>query len=287
MAHSPIRAIALALGLVLLAPATLAQSEAEDTVVATVNGEDIVVADVMAAYEQLPEQLRQVPFQQIYPQLLERVITVKLIAAEGRKAGMHEEPEVQAELRRYEDRVIERRYFSREIDERMSDEALQAAYDDYKSEREEQKEVHARHILVDSQDAAADIIAELQDGADFAELAEEHSTGPSSVKGGDLGFIGPGDTVGPFQQAAFELEAGEITQEPVQTDYGWHVIKVEEVRPAEVESFEAVEPQLRNQVTEEIVAQIVEDVRDGAEIERVDPPPVGEPQQQPMPAPAE
>lgn len=282
MAFPPIRATAFALSL--LAPvalalgaaglATGAAAQEGDPVVASVDGDEVLLSDVFAAYQSLPQQLQSMPFPELYPQLIDRVVTNKLVAKAGREAGLHEQPEVRAEIRRLEDRVVEREYFRMKIDERMTDEQLQQAYDAYLEETKEAKEVHARHILVETEAAAAELIAELDDGADFAELAQEHSTGPSSVDGGDLGFIGPGDTVESFQAAAFALDAGNHTEAPVQTRFGWHVIKVEEVRQAEPKSFEEMEEELRNTVTEEIITSLIEEVRADAEIEVVDPPPL-------------
>ncbi len=277
MAFPAIRAVPFALGLLALgtigiSPGALAQEG--DPVVATVNGDEVLLSDVLAAYRSLPQQLQSMPFTELYPQLVDRVVTNKLVAKAGRGAGLHEKPEIQAEIRRLEDRVIEREYFSARIDERMTDDKLEAEYDAYLEEAEDDKEIHARHILVETEDAAADLIARLDDGADFAELAKEHSTGPSSTEGGDLGFIGRGDTVPPFQAAAFALEAGTYSAAPVKTRFGWHVIKVEEVRAVEPKSFEEMEEDLRDRATQDIVAALIEEVRADAEIEVVDPPPL-------------
>jgi len=277
MAFSAIRAIPFALGLLALGTIGMsggAAAQEGDPVVATVNGDEVLLSDVLAAYQSLPQQLQSLPFTELYPQLVDRVITNKLVAKAGREAGLHEKPEVQAEIRRLEDRVIEREYFSAKIDERMTDEKLQAEYDAYLEEAEDDKEVHARHILVETEDAAKELIAELDDGAEFAELAEEHSTGPSSADGGDLGFIGRGDTVAPFQAAAFALEAGTYSAAPVKTRFGWHVIKVEEVRAVEPKSFEEMKEDLRDRATEDIVTTLIEEIRADATIEVVDPPPL-------------
>lgn len=277
MAFPSIRAIPFALGLLALgaigmAPGAVAQEG--DPVVASVNGDEILLSDVLAAYQALPQQLQALPFSELYPQLIDRVVTNKLVAKAGREAGLHEKPEVQAEIRRLEDRVIEREYFSARIEERMTDEKLQEEYATYLEETEGDKEVHARHILVETEEGAEELIAELDDGADFAELAKQHSTGPSSTDGGDLGFIGPGDTVAPFQAAAFALEAGTYTAAPVKTRFGWHVIKVEEVRTVEPKPFEEMKDELRDRATEDIITALIEEVRADAEIEVVDPPPL-------------
>lgn len=275
MFHAMVRALAAALVLVSAAPGALAQAEGGDNpVVATVNGQELHLDEVFAAYQALPQQMQAMPFRQLYPQLVERVITSRLLADAGREAGVHEDPELQAELRRTEDRLIERAMFRAAIDERLTDEALREAYDGYLEESKDAREIHTRHILVETEEAAQTLIAELEGGADFAALAKEHSVGPSSTDGGDLGFIGMGDTVPPFQAAAFALEPGKFTEAPVRTQFGWHVIKVEEARDAEPKPFEAMEGELRNKLTEEIVTAVIEEARAGADIEVVDPPPL-------------
>jgi peptidyl-prolyl cis-trans isomerase C len=149
----------------------------------------------------------------------------------------------------------------------MTEERLRAAYETYKENNPPQQQVKASHILVEEKELAQDLIKQLDEGAEFAELASEHSTGPSGKQGGDLGFFGEGEMVKPFSEAAFQLEVGEVVDEPVETQFGWHVIKVTDKRTQEPNSFEEMEDQLRQQVRQEAVQSIIADLREGAEVE--------------------
>ena len=133
---------------------------------------------------------------------------------------------------------------------------------------EQAVELRARHILVETGEAAADLIKQLDEGADFAALAQEHSTGPSGPRGGELGFFGRGQMVGPFEEAAFALEDGQHSREPVQTQFGFHVIKVEERRAVTPPSFEDSVDQLREEAAQFAGQKYVEELRATADIQR-------------------
>jgi peptidyl-prolyl cis-trans isomerase C len=212
--------------------------------------------------------VRQVPFPQIYGMLLDRAIDFQLLANAAEAEDLSGDPDVQAALAKARSDVLRDAYVRQAIDEGTTEERLQARYDDLKSEEGfTQEEVHARHILVASEDEAKKVIVELQGGADFAALAEEHSIGPSGPNGGDLGFFRREQMVPEFAEAAFALEPSEHTQAPVQTQFGWHVIEVVDRRTG-APSFEETEPRLRQEVAREIVADLVAELRDDAEIER-------------------
>jgi peptidyl-prolyl cis-trans isomerase C len=165
--------------------------------------------------------------------------------------------------------VLRDAYLRRKIDEGTTAERLRARYDDLQDDEGfAEEEVHARHILVGSEDEAKTLITELAGGADFGALAGEHSVDPSArSNGGDLGFFRRGQMVPEFAEAAFALAPGQRTQEPVQTQFGWHVIEVLDRRMG-MPSFEETEPRLRQEVAREIVTALVGDLRDGAEIKR-------------------
>jgi peptidyl-prolyl cis-trans isomerase C len=212
--------------------------------------------------------LRQVPFPQIYGMLLDRAIDFQLLANAAEAEDLSGDPDVQAALAKARSDVLRDAYVRQAIDEGTTEERLQARYDDLKSEEGfTQEEVHARHILVASEDEAKKVIAELQVGADFAALAQEHSIGPTGPNGGDLCFYRREQMVPEFAEAAFAQEPSEHTQAPVQTQFGWHVIEVVDRRTG-APSFEETEPRLRQEVAREIVADLVAELRDDAEIER-------------------
>jgi peptidyl-prolyl cis-trans isomerase C len=242
----------------------------QSQVVAKVNGTEITVGYVIQLVESLPEQYRQIPLQVIYPELVRQLVNQQLIADAARAENYLDDPEVQARLAFVEQRVLQDIYFTRALESGLTEERLRARYEEEYLNAPPTVEVHARHILIESKEEAEAIIVELSEGADFAELAKERSTGPSGPSGGDLGFFTKEQMVPEFAEAAFALEVGAHTTEPVQTTYGWHVILVEERRDQEPPSFEESVDQIRNEAAGEMVTEMVDNLREAAEIEEFD-----------------
>lgn len=239
----------------------------ESQVVARVNGQEITFAYVIQLVDSLPEQYRQIPLEVIYPELVRQLVNQRLVADAARAENYLDDPDIQARLAFVEQRVLQDIYFTRALESGLTEERLRARYEDQYLNAPPTVEVHARHILVESKEEADAIIVQLSEGADFAELAKEHSTGPSGPSGGDLGFFTKEQMVPEFAEAAFALEVGAHTTEPVQTTYGWHVILVEERRDQEPPSFEESVNQIRNEAASEMVTETVENLRESAEIE--------------------
>ena len=256
-------ALALALA---ATPMTLAAQE--DTVVARVDGEEIRQSDVMVMARSLPPRY-QTQLTQIYPLLVQRLVDFKLAGKAGRAAGLAGDDEVKARVAKAEEQAIREVYLEREIAARVTDAAVQDAYKVYLAANPPAEESHARHILLETEKAAREAIALLDGGADFVELAKQRSTGPSGPKGGDLGYFTADQMVPEFSQATAALEPGQHTAEPVQTQFGWHVIKLEDRRKSDPASLEEVEPQLREQLARETLETVLKDLRDGAVIEIV------------------
>jgi peptidyl-prolyl cis-trans isomerase C len=246
-----------------------ARADTADPVLAVVNGAEIHKSDLDAAYQSLPEQYRQMPLEAIYDPLLDRVIDSRLLLAEAEKRNIAEDPKVQAEIAQARDNVVRDSLVQQAIDKGSTPERVRAAYDAMKSQPGFAfEEVHARHILVADEAVAKEIIKQLQGGADFAALAKEKSTDPSAQSNaGDLGYFRREMMVPEFAEVAFTLEPGTTSSEPVKTQFGWHVIKVEDRRQT-VPSFEEKEPELKEQLAREIVNALLSDVRGDAKIER-------------------
>ena len=246
-----------------------ARADTADPVLAVVNGAEIHKSDLDAAYQSLPEQYRQMPLEAIYDPLLERVIDSRLLLAEAEKRDIAKDPEVQAEIAQARDNVVRDNLVQQAIDKGATPERVRAAYDAMKSQPGFAfEEVHARHILVADEAEAKEIVKQLQGGADFAALAKEKSTDPSAQNNaGDLGYFRREMMVPEFAEVAFTLEPGAISKEPVKTQFGWHVIKVEDRRQT-VPTFEEKEPELKEQISREIVNALLSDVRGGAKVER-------------------
>jgi peptidyl-prolyl cis-trans isomerase C len=260
---------------------TAPQPAAEDPVLARVDGEVVRLSDVLAtAQDVLPAEMRGMPgpmlLQMLPPeiarQLVDRTITERVLTGAARAAGLDKDAEVRRRIRRAEEQELQQALLSREVNAAVTDAALRARYDQEASRRQGEEEVHARHILVQTETEAKAALAEVTGGADFAEVAKRRSTDPGSRDGGDLGFFKRGDMVPEFAEAAFALQPGQISPAPVRSPFGWHVIKVEGRRSAPVPSFEESRQELRQKMLAEQVEAVVTRIRSAAKVERLDQP---------------
>ena len=257
----------LCLALAFMAPQVAAQQDAdEDATVANVNGEPVLRSDVLKAAESLPPQY-QSQIEQLFPLLVQRAIDLRLIGIAAADSGLADDEEVTQRLAEQKLDIMREVYLERQVDSRVTEERLQSRYKEFLTENPPQPEVSARHILVESEDEARNLIGELDGGADFAELAREHSTGPSSVQGGDLGYFTQEQMVPEFAEAAFGMDAGSHSKDPVKTQFGWHVIRVEDRRLQEAPSYEEIEDQMQEEVRRAVLAEAVAELREGAAIE--------------------
>ena len=268
-----LRSLAALTVLAAIAPRAVAAAD-DDAVLATVNGEEITRTDVMMARNRLPAQLREMPEEQVLPILINLVIDSRLIAKQARKEGIADEPEVKAQVELVQDMVLEQTLLTRHLQDKISEEALRERYENMIKDEKAREQVHAKHILVAERSQAEEAIRKLDEGAEFDQLAEEVSAGPSAEAGGDLGYFSRGDMIPAFSEVAFALEPGTYSRTPVQTEFGWHVIKVEDRRVADPPPFEQVQGQLQQQLAMELRTQYVEQLREKAEITRLyEPPP--------------
>jgi peptidyl-prolyl cis-trans isomerase C len=252
-------------------PAPAAAPPPPDTVVAVVDGKKITRADVIASAQSLPEQYQQ-NIEAIFPALIDRLVDLTLLSQAGRKENLQDDPEVKAQVERLTDQVIQEQVIRRQIKDKMTDEALKARYDKFVAALPAQTEVRAAHILVDNEDEAKAIIKELEGGADFAELAKTKSKDPSAKQnGGDLGYFVQGQMVPEFSKAAFELEKGQTSTAPVKTQFGWHVIRLEDKRPKAPPTFDEARGQIEQILSNEIVTAYLETLRTGATVEKFNP----------------
>lgn len=264
-------AMALAAGLVTAAPA-MAQDTPDPatpdpaTVVATVDGTDITLGHMIALRSSLPQQYNQLPPEVLFNGILEQLVQQTLLMQ-----NFEGELSRQAELLIENERraVIAGEVITEVMAGDLDEDAVQAAYDAQYGNAEEETEYNAAHILVETEDEAAALIEELEGGADFATLAQENSVGPSASNGGDLGWFGAGTMVEPFFNAVTALEVGEVSQ-PVQTDFGWHVITLKETRIKEQPSLDEVRAQLEEELRQEQFNDHVKDLEAAAEVERPD-----------------
>ena len=268
----PSRPALLAAALLLASPAAVAQVQplapASDPVVARVDGTPIHLSELEETVRGLPEQFRAMPPQVLYPVMLDQLITQRVLANAARKLNLQDTPEVRARIRRAEEEALQQALLAREIGPLLTEQALRARYEQDIVSKPQEAEVRARHILVQTETEARQAITALQGGADFATLARERSRGPGAAEGGDLGFFKREEMPEAFAAAAFALEPGQFTTMPVRTQFGWHVIKLEERREEPRPSFEQAEEGLRRAIIEEAATRVVERLRAEASVER-------------------
>ena len=273
----PIRQIFIvALALVFLSgPDAVAQNQISEGTVATVDGIAITYNDVslvedelMAAYGQLPEEQR---FQTLVGYMVNRI----LASEAAKKAGLENDADV-AKIKAFMERkALQDVYIAKMLMERVREEDVTAYYDKEIKNGAVEEELRARHILLDNREAADAIVADLENGADFAALAKERSKGPSGPSGGDLGYFSKQSMVPAFSDAAFKLAAGE-TSPPVQTQFGWHVIRVEDRRNRPVPPLDQVRDQIYQLLISEAQRDIYDEMRARASVDLVDMPGVSE-----------
>ena len=248
----------------------LKASQAQDIpIVANVNNEDISLETMIHAMNELPSEIQSQPFMSYYEELLERVIDIKLIAQEGKKINLEEEPSVKAAIDFVTEKVLMQAFLSKYVQKNISEESVKASYNNYIADEISREEIKASHILLDTQNEAVEVIKMLNNGDDFAEVAKNKSTGPSGPSGGDLGWFKRGQMVPPFENAAFSLGQNEISQKPIQTQFGWHVIKVFEKRIPQAASYENMKNNLIQDLERKIVSKKIQDLRNNALIEKL------------------
>ncbi|EAV45871.1 hypothetical protein SIAM614_24667 [Stappia aggregata IAM 12614] len=265
----PAQALAVSLLALSLGSTVLSAAEPDD-VVAKVGDTEITEADLAFAAQDLGKELQRFPPAQWRKLLLDVMVDMELMAHAAREEGLDKDPDFQRQLDFLKLRALRNAYLAQKIDGEVTDEEVQAAYDKEFADFEGAEEINARHILVKDKAEAEAIIAELDGGADFAELAREKSTGPSGPNGGSLGYFAKGQMVPPFEAAAFALEPGTYTKEPVETQFGWHVIKLEDKRRQEKPAFEEVANGLRQQLMRERYDARMAELKDQVAVEIVD-----------------
>lgn len=240
----------------------------ETKIVATVDGKPIFLSEIIGMAQRLPEQYRKMSLEAVYPSLLTRAIDSKLVTLEGRRAGFSKDPDVKKRLLDVEDQIISEIFLTKTIGSQVTEKALQKIYSDTKSEMASGDQIKARHILLDSEEKAMEIIKKLQAGGEFAKLASEYSTGPSAASGGDLGWFGEGQMVPEFSKAAFALNPGDIVTKPVKTQFGWHIILVEDRKVSAPPSFDEAKEQLASTMSQKLLKELIETLRTKAKIVR-------------------
>jgi len=280
----------LSLGLALaVAPAALAQPAPAqgDKIVAKVDGIAITEREMTLATEDLGERLAQIPEERKRDEVVNYLVDLKLGAKAATDAKVADSPDFAARLAYNREKVLLDEYLQREAKKAATPEAAKKLFDDTVKSLTPEEEINARHVLVDDEAVAKTVVERVKKGEDFAKIAAELSKDPGSGKeGGSLGWFSKERMVPEFAEAAFKLQKGEVS-EPVKSQFGWHVIKLEDRRNKPMPDFAAVKPQIDQYLERKAQQDIVLALREKAKVERLDKPAEAAPAAKEAPKPAE
>ena len=256
------------------------QPKHKQNVVAVIGNEEISLDEVKAFVAEVP-QLAEVPFEQVYPTILDMMVNDKVIANGAKKAGISDDPQIKKMVKMAENQIIAQAYLANQIEKVLTEKDIRAAYDEELKNFKPQEEIHARHILVLTEKQAQDILIQLKAGADFGLLADQKSIDHNAPQG-DLGYFTRDMMIPEFAEAVFAMKKGELSN-PVKTAFGWHIIQVEDRRPTQAPAFEQVREQMQRIAVEKKIPEIVAAERARQQVKVLRPTLV--PKQRPQPQP--
>lgn len=260
------------LAIALLASTSIVALAQDDKVVATVDGAQITEADITLAVSELDQQFAQLSPEQKRAAALSAIIEIKIMSNKAKAAGYDKDAEFVRKLEFLNQRALHAEVIEKEITPAITEDAIKARYEKEIAGQPQVDEIRARHILVKTKEEADEIIKQLDAGGDFEAIAKEKSSDTGSgAQGGDLGFFSAGMMVPEFEAAAFALEPGAYTKTPVQSQFGFHVIKMEEKRKREPVKFDDVKEQIRQLLFRDTYFAKVKETRAAAKIEITDP----------------
>ncbi|MDG4880914.1 peptidylprolyl isomerase [Mesorhizobium sp. WSM4884] len=239
-----------------------------NAIVATINGEKLTEADLALAEGELSQQFQQLPPEQRRAAALSAAIEIRVMAKKAVDSGLDKDADFQRRMAFLQQRALHGEVVEKEVVNKVTDAEVRARYDQEIANTPPVNEIHARHILVKTKEEAEAIIKQLDGGADFQKLANEHTSDPSGKSnGGDLGWFGPGQMVPEFDKAAFALDVGKYSKEPVKSQFGWHVIKVEDKRAKQPPAFDDVKDQAKQAVIRDKYFAMVKELRGAAKVD--------------------
>lgn len=254
-------ALAILSGIIL--SANNAFAEGKNGIAAVVNGEKITVDEVREAYKANPQLKDRVSFEEFYNKALDGFISGKIVYQQAREAKIEDTPEYKAQLKIAKEELARKIYMEKEVDKKVTDSEIQKLYDEYKETFKSEKEMKAKHILVDNEKTAKDIIAKLKKGEKFNELAKKYSKDKP-----ELGYFTKRVMVPEFANAAFAMKKGEYSQTPVKTQFGYHIIMVEDIRDSKPADLKSIKPQLRAMLAQNTLAESFQETVQNSKIEK-------------------
>jgi peptidyl-prolyl cis-trans isomerase C len=269
MSYNKLASVAFATFVAFQLPAFAADTA--DAVVAKVGDVEIHQSELNLAVSNLDPQLAQLPDDQKKVAALSAAIDVKLLSQKAAAEKLDQTDDFKSRMAYLKDRELHNAYFKAHVVDAVTPDEVKARYDKEVAALPKQEEVHARHILVKTEDEAKEIIKELDAGKDFTELAKEKSTDPNKADGGDLGYFTRGRMVKEFEDAAFSMPVGSYSKTPVKTDFGYHVIKVEDKRDAAPPPFDQVQDQVKQLVMRDKYLDLLNQAKASEKVEITDP----------------
>lgn len=256
-------------------------SAQNDPVIAKVNGTEVKQSDLNTAEEELAGQLPPMPPEAKRDYLVTYVADMMLVAKAAEDRKLAETEDFKRKMANARSKLLMEALLQAEAKAAVTDEAMKKVYDEAIKQMADEEEVSARHILVETEDEAKKILADLKKGADFLAVAKEKSKDPGSKEnGGDLGFFGKEQMVPEFAEAAFKLNKGQVS-DPVKSQFGWHVIRVDDKRKKQPPEFDKVKDQIQTFVQRRAQAEMITKLRESAKIERLDAKPETKPETKP------
>lgn len=236
-------------------------------VYATINGEKLTGKDVLDFVSKLPPQMQEAPAAQLLEMIVNQMVNDRLVAIDAKKQNLDSDSVTKQRIAEITEQVIRDRYVEKALDGKITDKAIKERYNELIKSIPDQNEIRASHILVADEKTAKDVLAKLNKGEDFAKLAKQYSTDGTKENGGDLGYFIKGAMVPEFADAAFALKKGDVSKAPVKTQFGYHIIKVVDIRKHVKPTLEQIQDRIRAQLTDEQIRKMVDDLRAKSKVE--------------------
>jgi len=238
-------------------------------VAAKVNDHIISAQDVLNVINTLPQNIKKKPLPEIYPRVVNELINQYLITKQAYNEKLDLDQKVINLVKKSQDKILAKYWLNNYIKNETKEEKIKTFYNNYLKSFQQYKEANASHILVKNNEEAKAIIKKINNKSKFSELAKTHSTGPSGKNGGNLGWFGPGQMVKEFEQATFSLEKGEISQEPVKTKFGFHIIKLNDIRDAKPKKLDEIKQNIIDKITKISLSNLENKIRNNQKIKIV------------------
>ncbi len=252
--------------ILILSIAELLAKDLNKIVAAKVNNHIISAEDVLNAVNTLPENVKTKPLSEIYPRIINELINKHLITKRAYNEKLDLDQNVLNLIKKNKDSILAKYWLNNYIKNETSEENIKNFYNEYVKSFKEYKEVNASHILVKTKNDAVSIINKLKSKSQFSELAKTFSIGPSGENGGNLGWFGPGQMVKEFEKAAFLIEKGNISQKPIKTKFGFHVIKVNDIRNAKPKKLYEIKKNIIEKITKVSLSNLENKIRKNQDV---------------------